>query len=142
MEPVTLTAAIITALISGVASGVGEGIVAELTDYIRQKFITEGKEGLLDRAKEEPELVKAELIRYMTDDQEYRNHLEKELESIGITRQVVLSDITTQSGIEAEDISVEDYDSSFLEQIVLSHLNTAKDIKAKGIHITSKKKPG
>lgn len=140
MEPITLTAALIAALFSGAASRVGETGATELIDYVRQKFRNEDKEALLDKAKDEQELVKAELVEQMIDDQEYRNYLEKSLESIGITRQVVLTDIKTQAGIDVEDISVEDYDSSLLEQIVLSHLHSAKDIKVKGVHIKSQKK--
>lgn len=140
MEPITLTATLVAALIAGAATGVGEATVTELSNHVHQRFRKEGKEGLLDRAKEEPEAIKAELISQMRDDQEYQNRLEKSLEAIGLTRQVVLSDIETKGGVKVEDISLEDYGSYLLEQIVLSHLNTDKDIEVKGLHIKSQKK--
>ncbi|HEY9834981.1 MAG TPA: hypothetical protein V6D26_30800 [Stenomitos sp.] len=140
MEPISLTATLVAALLAGAATGAGEATITELSQHVRQRFRKEGKEGLLERSQENPEAIKAELISQMKDDQEYQNRLEKSLEAIGLTRQVVLSDIGTEGGIKVEDISLEDYGSYLLEQVVLSHLNTAKDIEVKGLHIKSQKK--
>jgi hypothetical protein len=143
MEPITLTATLITALLAGAASRAGEATITELSNIIHERFRKEGKENLLARTGEEPEIIQAELIEQMKDDQEYQNRLEKSLESLGLTRHVILSDLETQSGIKLQDISLKDYGSYLLSTKLLSNLKAVKDIEVTGAHFEFQKKtPG
>jgi hypothetical protein len=140
MEPITLIATIVAAVFAGAATGAGEAAGTELYDVVRQKFREEGKEDLLDRIQEEPEIIRAELVEQMNDDQEYQNRLERSLDSVGLTRHVILSDLETQGGIKLEDISLKDYGSYLLNTKIISGLKANQNIEVKGLDLEFKKK--
>ena len=140
MEPITLTATLIAALLAGAATGAGEATITELSNVIRERFRKEGKENLLARSREEPEVIQAELINQMKDDQEYQNRLEKSLESLGLTRHVILSDLETQGRIKLQDISLKDYGSYLLSTKLLSNLKAVQNIEVTGAHFEFQKK--
>ena len=140
MEPITLTAAIVTALIAGAATGAGEASVTELANTVRSRFSKSGKGDLLDQAEEQPEVIQAELIEQMQDDQEFQNRLERALDSLGLTQQVILSDLESKGNIKLQDISLKDYGSHLLNTRVLSNLKADKDIEITGAHFEFQKK--
>lgn len=139
MESVTVTATLVVVILAESDLGGRKGEVAALSHHVRQRFRKENKEDLLNRVKETPKAVIDELIKQIKDDQEYQNHLEKSLDTLGLTRQALRNDIVTEGGIKLEDISLKNYDIQLLERVVLSRLNVNKDIKAKDISINYKR---
>lgn len=140
MEPITLTAAIVTALLAGAATGAGEASITELANTVRSRFSKAGKDDLLNKVEEQPEVIQAELIEQMQGDQEFQNHLEGALNSLGLTQHVVLSDLESKGNIKLQDISLKDYGSHLLSTKVLSNLKSDKDIEITGAHFEFQKK--
>jgi NB-ARC domain len=136
MDPVTLTAMVVTALLGGIASGAGEAVYVD----VRQKFQQKGRENLLERVREEPVIIQTELIEQMRDDQEFQNRLERSLEASGITRQKVISGIRAKTGVKVEDVTVEIIGSIIADQIVITDIQTEGSIEIKGVSVTSQKK--
>lgn len=109
MEAITAIATTITALIFGEAlkeggKALGKSAsdkIGQLVTTTRQRFKESGTEGLLIRAEKQPTesniaIVEAELITQMSDDEVFVSHLEellKQLEQVGVTRQVMVSGI-------------------------------------------------
>ncbi|NEO71895.1 hypothetical protein [Moorena sp. SIO3H5] len=136
----TLTAAAITALIvQGAANKTGESLAegslnrfSQLFQLVRNKFEERDKIYLLEQAEENREVIEAELIEQMQEDQGYQEHLKKLLESMGITRQVVINALKVEDSIEVEgidqDINLKDFGSRLVEQIGISN-TTATNIK-------------
>jgi hypothetical protein len=117
MEAITAIATTITTLIFSEAlkeggKALGKSAsdkIAQLVTTIRQRFKESGTEGLLTRAEKQPTesniaIVEAELITQMSNDEVFVRHLEellKQLEQVGVTRQIMVS------GIRAKTLEVE-----------------------------------
>lgn len=147
MEPITWTAATITALIIvGAINRVGESLVegafsgsSQLAQYVYRKFEERGNQALLALPEKNQEAITAELVEQMEEDSEHQKHLEQLLETAGITRQLVLSGLEVEGNLKAGNISLKDFGSRLLEQVVLSNAKVAKDIEVGDISLESKK---
>ncbi|MCY6490265.1 hypothetical protein [Leptolyngbya sp. GGD] len=147
MEPITWTAATITALIIvGAINKVGESLVegaftgsSQLTQYVYKKFEERGKQSLLASPEKHQEAINAELVEQMQEDSEHQKHLEQLLKATGITRQIVLSNLEVGGSLKAGNINLRDFGSRLLEQVVISNAKITKDIEVGDVSLESKK---
>jgi ubiquinone biosynthesis protein UbiJ len=146
MEAIATLATAITTLIFSEAFKEGGKVLGkgaaekmgELVTTIRQKFKASGTEVLLTRAEKQPTesniaTVKAELITQMNEDNDWVRHLEnlqKQLEAIGVTRQVMLTGITADSLEFTGDMSQKSNQRG--TQIMASDLKINGDVKLSG----------
>ncbi|MGK7942152.1 MAG: hypothetical protein AB4062_18740 [Crocosphaera sp.] len=158
MEPITTIATTITTLIFGEALKEGgkrlgkssSEKIAQLTTVIRERFKKSGTEGLLIRAEKKPTdsniaIVEGELVTQMSDDddgevfvQQLKEQL-KQLEQLGITRNVMLTGIKGKK-LELEgDLTQEATKGGSVEQIMASDLEIDGEIKIRG-NLTQKTK--
>lgn len=144
VEP--LTAAVIVSLFFSEAlkeggKALGKGVAdtfASLVNTIREKFKTEGTEGLLTRAQNQPtEPNKAkfqdELQTQMYADEAFANKLKELVQKLQAQderiRQVVLSEIEVSGDLKAKDINQKATRSGSVEQEML------KQVKATNIDL-------
>lgn len=140
MDPITLTAMVVTALLTGAAAGASQTGVTELADTVRESFRKRNKEGLLDRVGSEPDVIQAELIEQMKGEQAYHNVLQGALNSMGLTRQVILSDLESRGGIKLKDINLRDYGSHLRNLSFITGLKAVGDIEVSGVNLDFQKK--
>lgn len=145
MEPITLTAATIATLFfSEVAKeggkSLGTGVsktVSQLVTAVRNKFKAAGTEGLLARAEKQPtepnvNLVKAELVAQMEEDEEFATELKTllaQLEAAGVVRQGMVEEIEIAGDLEAETMTQETSWGNSVEQEMV------KKVKAQNIKL-------
>jgi len=144
VEP--LTAAVIVSLFFSEAIKEGgktltKGVAdtfAQLVNTIREKFRTEGTEGLLTRAQNQPTeanktKLQDELQTQMEGDEEFANKLKSLVEQLQAQderiRQVVLSEIEVSGDLKAKDISQKTARAGSVEQEML------KQVKASNIDL-------
>ncbi|WP_228059794.1 hypothetical protein [Plectonema radiosum] len=104
---------------------------------IREKFKVVGTEGLLTRTQNKPtesnkSIFQAELETQISEDETFAHQIResiKQLESTGVIRQVMASNIELSGDLEAEDMNQKATFGSSVEQEML------KDIKAQNIKL-------
>lgn len=151
METLTAIAATVTTLIISEASkeggkALGKGAsdkIAQLVNIIRDRLRKSGTEGLLTRAERQPTeaniaTVEAELVTQMNDSEDGKIFVQQlkelldQLKQVGVTRQVIFSDIQCQT-LEVEgDINQKARKESSTEQTIGRNLKADGSIKFRG----------
>jgi len=142
MEPITLTAAAIGTLFFSEAAkeggkSLGAGVskaMSQLITAVRDKFKTEGTEGLLARAEKQPtepnvNMVKAELAAQLAGDTGFAAELKEllaQLDAAGVVSQVMLKGINMDN-LKAEKLSQKASRGRSVNQEILTDVE-AKDI--------------
>ncbi len=148
METITAIASTIATLIFGEAlkeggKAIGKSAsdkIAQLATTIHQRFKESGTEGLLTRTEKQPTesniaIVEAELITQMNDDEIFATQLKelvKQLEQIGVTRQIMMSGIKANTLELKGDMTQKASKGGSIEQVMFSDLEIGGDVKFSG----------
>jgi hypothetical protein len=143
MEPITIAGAIATLVLSEAfkegGKTLGKGAsdkITQLITVIREKFRLSGTEVLLTRVEKQPTeptvaILEAELVTQMSEDKIFAERLAelvKQLESVGVTRQIAITGINAAS-LEVGDVIQRTKNNNSTEQVIGSNLEIGGDAK-------------